>query len=428
MKNATVLALVLAAGLLVLGYFFARAAEARDQALRAEMNARRAAEESMSYAIDALESAPAPAVALEPESVPQRQELPFTTEDRIARMLADLDAVVERAFEEGPDQEASREALGEVWKRLYSLEERAEKAQRAAQAERAEAQRGHRSNARIWVEDAKQIADAARRNAAIEEIRAALFSADEAERMAALSALAQIADVEFDKASFRAPLLSLAAGAEGQALVSSLFALAATDRRPEDVALALRTVDDPEARSSAVRLAFLFSDGGLVGEVGAAVAPLLDPNDPAAFTNVKSIWGAEVSPEIATSLLEMSRHPDHSRRHDVVYYGLSTLREKSPEIVARLIELLDDGSESGRALWGLGQGVPGVSQPTVANAMQVYFDARSDRKSRERALAIVHRYGTPENLPWLEALRDNPNASQELRASAERAIEAILSR
>ena len=80
--------------------------------------------------------------------------------------------------------------------------------------------------------------------------------------------------------------------------------------------------------------------------------------------------------------------------HDVVYYVLSTLEGKSQAVLDLLVEVVasGDGRSMGRALWGLGHGVPEDFRPGLAAELARRLQALPE-ELRAEAAQIARRYG-----------------------------------
>lgn len=282
--------------------------------------------------------------------------------------------------------------------------------------------------AKPWVEDALQIRDPAKRDAAIEEIRKALTSGDPLREYAGLLAFTQSAKANFDKAAFRDLILPLAKKVDGPAQVSAFYALYNTGMKDGDLGLLLDVTADPgpAMKNSLSHLIFLYSKGEVTGPAGERVLALLgsDARDEVREA-LRGIWGAKVSPEVEAKVLALSKDP--TTKHDAIYFGLSTFREKSKAVIERLVDVLGDADPNDwqRALWGLGHGIPKENERLVADAMMMLIKARSDDYTRTEALRSLARYGDTSHLADLQAVADNPMASEAVRAAAKRAIEAI---
>ena len=400
----------------------ARAAE-RETAIAAEIavRAHQAMQSRVEHANDeAHESIDEPASAREPA--------PRTAADDAAQLEQLLEAVIETA--EGPAEEDARTATRALHRAQERLAGWLRAEEQEARAERRDVDATRRATwerAQKWVDAASELDDPAAKQRALAELRDALYAEDPDEVTAALRALARLGEVAFDKEPFRQPILEALEGATGEQRVAALYALFNTSRRPEDLELALAAVTDPEARGSASHLVHLFSEGDLTGATGDAVLPLFDATDDRDLREaMRGMWGAAVSDEIASRVLSLAADGS-SLQHDAVYFGLSTWRDKQPEVVERLIEFLETAGsqEEGRALWGLGFGVPEESWPRVTEAMRALFEARSSTSVRVSALERIGLYGTAGDVSWLQSIASNVDAPADVRAAARRALRAL---
>ena len=363
-------------------------------------------------------SAPVPA-----QDEPRRA---VVAEATVEQKLAALDGLVSELLHvadgEGTEAAAARAGLQGAVRRIEG-----ERKRRVAEERRALL--AGEDDAERWVADASQLVDGVRRATALDEIRAALDSGDPPREAAACGALARLGEVKFDKAPFRAPVHAIARRASGELRVRALEALHETVHYPEDLELALALADEPEPHPSASRVLHLFSGGDLTGRAGDAVERLFADEDRARLREVmRGLWGARVSPEIEARLLELSRDPRHS--HDAIYFGLSTLKDKSRAVVERLIEVLGDPNpnDHGRALWGLGNGVRAEHGHLVAAAVRELFEARTQPGVQADAVRLVGRYGGADDAAWLEAIRGDSAIPDAVRADAERAAAGIARR
>jgi hypothetical protein len=238
-----------------------------------------------------------------------------------------------------------------------------------------------------------------RRDATVAELKAALQGADAAGSLAALNALQQLGDVEYDKAAFRPLVLPFVEKGEDAALVAAAYALYNTERRPED----LKLVQDAWSRRSPAldrsmsHLLFLFADGVIDGRSEEIVLELLGSEQPVVRREVlRGLWGAHVTDKLADRVIELA--DDADSRHDAVYFALSTFKPKNAAVVDKLIETLSDPDWNNwdRALWGLGYGVPRELQPKVAAALADMYVARSDPKVRETCRELIRQYAGDE--------------------------------
>lgn len=273
-----------------------------------------------------------------------------------------------------------------------------------------------------WVLEAMQIHDVAVRDAAIEKIRAALASNDVELAHAGLIALSRVRSVSFDRRPFRALVLPHLDAPEGARRLAAMFALDSVGREAGDLDRVLASaegVQDPE-RAQLVHVIATFSEGDLRGPAGSAVSRILASEDPRALhQSLSGLWGTRVSPEIEARLLELARRPDHTVAHYAIYFGLSTLRDKSEAVVDELIRTLShpDPNDSDRALWGLGKGVPAALEPKVADAALQLFESRIDANTRNSCLRLIAQYGVERHALALEEIASRPVVDETLAKS-----------
>jgi len=299
-------------------------------------------------------------------------------------------------------------ALASPWP--LQPEERKEEQRRTAEARSHEFEAEARAAqvvSRSWVADLHQLRDRAKRDAAVAEVRAALASPDRGLRYAALLALNQAHDVEFDRSPLREVVADLCRSEAGDAQVCALYCLHRIGVRDEDrgfLLAALRAPSPPLAQSG-THLLMSFFDRRIEGPAADAALLLLRS---AESSNVRSaltgLWGATASDEVQSRMLELER--DATTRHDAIYFGLSTLQNKSRAVVERLVEALadPDHNNSGRALWGLGQGVSDGESKLVADAALALFEGRGAQSSRTDALRLLARHGGPVHAAGLREL------------------------
>jgi hypothetical protein len=353
---------------------------------------------------------------------PQRREAPPAAATDVERVVAGLQQAAEglaswrQAAETGAAIEPAdiarlEAALESFWPELEAFGDRFEaelatqEPERAAPAPRnsspAAVSSRAASIARAWVEDARALGEtgAARREEALAAVRAALQGADEAELLAGLQTLGRIGDVAYDKAAFRPLILPHAATGSGPVIVAALYALQATESRPEDIALIHAAWERaPEELLGDVMGLMMRCDGGrLQGRSEEIALEVLAEVRHNVNTQFSGLWGARVGPRLEARLIELARGADGDARDAALYFGLSTLQDKSPAVVEALIAALSDVDHNnwGRALWGLGHGVPEPQRARVVKALVDLHDNRTDPGVREDCARIVSDYGGP---------------------------------
>jgi predicted Ser/Thr protein kinase len=127
------------------------------------------------------------------------------------------------------------------------------------------------------------------------------------------------------------------------------------------------------------------------------------------------LWGAKLSPEIESLLLEWSHLGEENGAqldtngigYNVIYHALSPQMNKSPACVTRLLELLqhhDLVNVAGRCLWGLSQGVAKADESRVADAVIAWLAEGKEHREWTSGLALIRRYATKAQLPALRKL------------------------
>lgn len=254
-----------------------------------------------------------------------------------------------------------------------------------------------------WVKDLRSLGEGAaeRRAAAVEAMRDALAGADDAKKLSALRVLSQTADIQFDRAPFRPLILPLVETARGEMLVAALYALrAAAPPEPGDLKLVLAAYGrDPTGLETSIsHLLFQYGDGVIEGDSERVVLEVLNaPRRETRREGLRGLWGAKVGPALAARLIELADEP--ATHGDAIYFGLSTLNDKSEPVVEKLIATLSDPdwvNNGQRALWGLGHGVPEALQPKVAAALVEMHNSRVDPRVRDACAKLVRRYGGAE--------------------------------
>jgi hypothetical protein len=289
------------------------------------------------------------------------------------------------------------------------------------------------SRSKPWIADAMQLDDAKKRDAAIERIRAAIASQDAVEAHAGLLAFNQVRPVAFDKKPFRAIILPHLAAKDPWMLLAALYALDGAGREDGDLERVLTAVEGVKGRErfQFVHLIALYNGNDLTGKAGEAVLKLIASDERGDVRqSLSGLWGAKVSPAIEKRLLDLANGKNPENAHDAIYFGLSTLQDKSEAVIDRLVAALADPdvNNSGRALWGLGQGVPPSLEPRVADAMVQLFEARADPHTRADALRLLQRYGVERHAKALDETAQKPAISPELAAQVRDAAGAIRKR
>jgi hypothetical protein len=235
-----------------------------------------------------------------------------------------------------------------------------------------------------------------------------------------LIALTRIREVEFDKASFRDPVLRWLDAKEDRVRYSALYALLTAGKQPGDLdrAIAVGRGMQGNLRQMMVSVLASFSDMNLTGAAGDEVLKIIATDDRGQLRQaLAGLANTKVSPAIEARLLELSNDKeDPGIAHDAIYFGLSTMQDKSEAVVDRLIAALSEDRENAwRALWGLGQGISPALEPKVAAAAMKLYAARSDRQTRTNAMTLIERFGTETEAEALDAIALKPGITDDER-------------
>ncbi|MCC7066784.1 MAG: hypothetical protein IT456_28575 [Planctomycetes bacterium] len=341
-----------------------------------------------------------------------------------ASNVAGLEAELQRARARIEQLEAAARTPAKPPPAANAAQQAAREAAAAGARRAAQLQRG-------WMEAVLQTGDLLARQKALDEIRQALLHGDPFEVAAALRALAGTAEVDYDKATFRALVLPHLQSADAGARAAALYALYNTKREPEDRATVLGMVGDPspQVRGSLAHLVLMYHKGILEGEAADAVVRLMDDADAEVRRSaLNGIWGAKVDTRIEDRCLAMLADPQ--LRHDAVYFGLSTFAAKSPRVVTALVSALTDANPeiAGRAAWGLQTGVAAESHAEVADAIVRLLASRSNSYNREDYMLLLRQLGSARNVPDLEVLLGNPGMTDAFRKELEPLIAQLRQR
>lgn len=363
------------------------------------------------------EAAASPASESEPSPVGP------TVEERLASSQRELQQAQARIAE--LESTAARAVAPKPAAKAVDGEARA-----AREAQAAAARRGDELQ-KQWVQAALQTSDPVARERALAAIREALQQADPGLQQAALRALARLAELDYDKATYRALVLPCLQSAHGDVRAAALYALWNTQPEPSDLQALLPMVADasPAVRRSLAHVVALYRKGQLDGEAADVVVRLLDDQDDTVRRNTLSgIWGAKVDARLEDRLFAMFARPE--TRHDAVYFGLSTLAAKSERVVSTLVGLLTDADPnvSDRARWGLQSGVPAASHALVADQFLALLETRPGVENQQENLQMVERYGSARHVPSLEAFAARPGLSAPLRQRIEAVVNTLRAR
>lgn len=273
-----------------------------------------------------------------------------------------------------------------------------------------------------------QVEDGALREEGIEELAAAIQGDDPDLVEYTLSALWSAKDVDLDRMRF-ADLVEPHLVSEHPGIRrSALYVIHAMDPTRADLRLALASATDASetVRTHAGRILALYTGKHFEGESARAMADLLgDESTGVRRGTVRGLSHAAISPEIETRLLEMAARP--AERHDAIYFGLSTVPDKSRRVVDALFTYLTDDNHTirGRAHWGLQRGIPEAQQAYVAARYADHLTKFVNPKSHEEALKLIARYGDDRVLPTIEQFAENAMVDPKVREMARKVVDYV---
>ena len=277
------------------------------------------------------------------------------------------------------------------------------------------------------VKDALQIDDAEKRKAAIDKIRAMLGSSDNAEVARGLVAHASIGPVNYDKSTFREPLLAKLSSEDTFIRAQAVSALSGGAGTREDLGRIMELAKDEEynVRGAVAASIVWLTKKDLTGPEGAKWMEMFEAtNGEARRAMIQTVWGVKTTTALQERLVTISRE-DRGLGYDTLYYALSTSPNKQAACVTRLIEYLaagDTTNVAGRAAWGLGYGVEPSEQLRVADAMIKVYNARDDGYMRRNALSALPNYARAEHVPELEKIVAKPGLAEDDKKKLEEII------
>ena len=330
---------------------------------------------------------------------------------------------------------------------LYQKQEREALRRAEEKAKEVDADKRKQSHdlARHWITEVSRTDDSAAKEQAISEMLNAVRSDDPEPIYGALSAFTSLYEIRMDRSPFREPLRRLVGIADLPWEIRGLAitGLFQTRYEKDDVATILGLVEsEPVEHLGAIASALGVESGqDFTGTYAAPMLRILQrtfeqdrerpqtrhPWDTRDVLRV--LWGARVTPEIESLLVEWSvldsdeqRQIDAaSRGYNVFYFSLSVLSNKSSISVQRLVELArnaDTTNIAGRCLWGMKTTVPDpADQRLLASSVIDILKERNDGYLWRQGLGLLELYAAPEHLPALRALASLEELPGELRQS-----------
>jgi RNA polymerase sigma factor (sigma-70 family) len=270
-----------------------------------------------------------------------------------------------------------------------------------------------------WTKAVMQVDDAAMKQKALDEMRAAMVSSDDKQAFAALAAYRGVGGVEFDRTAFRPAIVGLLSHRDAVMRRTALGFVATLPPDKGDIARVTAMAGDADygVRKGVVASLFWLTKGDLTGDSGNTVLGILKNAETPTRSLIDTMWGAKFSPELERKLVEFARAERQPDDEELPYYAvyscLSTQNNKGPACVDLLIERLIDADSynvGGRAAWGLAYGVqPGLGLETkIADAAIKVWRNRSDGSLRNSLLKCIDRYGDESHAATLDEIATAP--------------------
>lgn len=247
------------------------------------------------------------------------------------------------------------------------------------------------------------------------------------EKKQALATLLSSLAAKFDRAPFRRLVLPLLDSDDDAIRAMALRSLPALETPAGELSRIVPLAEDesPQVRMH-VGLALIQIGKGQHKEVVIpALTTLLKDSDPAVIEQtIRSMWGQYSSPQFDALLIELSRNPRY--HHNVVYFGLSTMRPKSAAVCRRLVEELDDPdwNNSGRAAWGLTYGVEDEARKLVEEGLLKALPEETNAYTRGQQFRALGNVATEQSRAYLAKVADSELETEGCRQAAR----AILTR
>jgi hypothetical protein len=254
--------------------------------------------------------------------------------------------------------------------------------------------------------------DAQLRDKGLERLRAMLApqSSDDQKKQG-LATLASVMTAKFDRKGFRDLVLPLLASQAPEIRANALRCLPGLEAMTADLDLVLPMAQDdsPKVRREVGPVLIQVGKGQEQAKVIPALMQLLQDKEPAVVEwTIRTMWGQYASPEFDELLIRLSR--DVNLHHNVIYFCLSTMQNKSPAVCRRLVEELadPDWNNSGRAAWGLTYGVPEEARSLVEDGLLRALPQETNEQTRKEEFHALRMVATEKSRGYLQSVIDSP--------------------
>jgi len=272
--------------------------------------------------------------------------------------------------------------------------------------------------------------DAQLRDKGLEKLRAMLATqSSDDEKKQGLATLASVLTAKFDRKGFHDLVLPLLASQAPEIRATALRCLPGLEPSVADLDLVLPMAkdDSPKVRREVGPVLIQVGKGQEQAKVIPALMQLLQDEERAVVEwTIRTMWGQYASPEFDELLIRLSRDPQ--LHHNVIYFCLSTMQNKSPAVCRRLVEELadPDWNNSGRAAWGLTYGVPEEARSLVEDGLLKALPQETNEQTRKEEFRALRMVATDKSRGYLQSVIDSPQETDDSKQQA-REILAELS-
>ncbi len=249
-----------------------------------------------------------------------------------------------------------------------------------------------------------------------------------AEKRQGLATLLKSLAAKFDREPFRRLVFPLLESDDATTRAMALRCLPGLEPAVSDLdkVIPLAQDESPQVRMNVGIALIQIGKGREAEKVIPALMNLLKDDDSAVVEQtIRSMWGQYSSPEFDSLLIELSHDP--KLHHNVVYFGLSTMRPKSVAVCRRLVEELadPDWNNSGRAAWGLTYGVADEAKSLVEQGLLKALPEETNAYTREQEFRALRNVATEQSRAYLAKVAGSDQEQEKFREMA-RAILAEL--
>ena len=257
------------------------------------------------------------------------------------------------------------------------------------------------------------------RDKSLEQLRQ-MLSADSSheEQRSALNTLRLAMSAKFDRDSFLPLVLPLLESEDGQIRAMALVCVPGVGATAGDLPRVIPLAEDaaPMVRMYVASTLIALGKGKNHEQVIPALMRLLQDKDSKVVEqSIRSMWGQYSSPEFDQLLIALSREPRY--HHNVIYFGLSTMRTKSTATCRRLVEELadPDWNNSGRAAWGLTYGVQDEAKGLVEEGLLKALPEETNSYTRKQEFRALRQVATEKSRDYLKSVADSELEAEEFK-------------